>query len=136
MLLARYKRNWFLHRIVTGDKKWLYFENPMLKPDETWWFINIERYWQQIIDMNLALREKWPDYQNRQAKCLCFMIMHHYKKPLSDTHRLSERWENRWAILLIKICFIILTQWTCFSPSKNSDFIFTYLVDTISRQRR
>lgn len=28
MLLARYKKKSFLHRIVTGDEKWIYFENP------------------------------------------------------------------------------------------------------------
>ncbi|GFV52130.1 mariner Mos1 transposase [Trichonephila clavipes] len=28
MLLARYKRNSYLHRIVTGDEKWIYFDNP------------------------------------------------------------------------------------------------------------
>ncbi|GFY35602.1 mariner Mos1 transposase [Trichonephila clavipes] len=28
MLLASYKRKSCLHRIVTGDEKWLYFENP------------------------------------------------------------------------------------------------------------
>jgi len=31
MLLARYKRKLFLHRIVTGDEKWIYFENPKRK---------------------------------------------------------------------------------------------------------
>lgn len=31
ILLARYKRKSFLHRIVTGDKKWNYFENPKRK---------------------------------------------------------------------------------------------------------
>ena len=31
MLLARYKRKSFLHRIVTGDEKWIYFENPKRK---------------------------------------------------------------------------------------------------------
>jgi len=30
MLLARYKRKSFLHRIVTGEK-WIYFENPKRK---------------------------------------------------------------------------------------------------------
>ena len=30
MLLARYKRKLFLHRIVTGEK-WIYFENPKRK---------------------------------------------------------------------------------------------------------
>ena len=39
MLLARYKRKSFLHRIVTGDEKWIYFENLKCKrlwvtPDE------------------------------------------------------------------------------------------------------
>jgi len=31
MLLARYKRKSFLHRIVTGNEKWMYFENPKRK---------------------------------------------------------------------------------------------------------
>ena len=28
ILLARHKRKSFLHRIVTGDEKWIFFENP------------------------------------------------------------------------------------------------------------
>ena len=28
MLLQRFERKSFLHRIATGDKKWIYFENP------------------------------------------------------------------------------------------------------------
>jgi len=28
MLLQRHKRKSFLHRIVTGNEKWVYFENP------------------------------------------------------------------------------------------------------------
>ncbi|GFW17837.1 mariner Mos1 transposase [Trichonephila clavipes] len=28
MLLVRYNRKLYLHRIVTGDEKWIYFENP------------------------------------------------------------------------------------------------------------
>ena len=31
ILLARQKRKSFLHRIVTGDKKWIYFQNPKRK---------------------------------------------------------------------------------------------------------
>lgn len=31
MLLARQKRHSFLHRIVTGDENWIYFENPERK---------------------------------------------------------------------------------------------------------
>ena len=106
MLLATYKRKSFLHRIVTGDEKWIYFENPkrkrswvtpgepststvrpnrygrktmlcvwwdqkgviyyeLLKPGET---VNTERYRQQMINLNQALREKRPEYQKRQHK--------------------------------------------------------------------
>ncbi|GFY26892.1 mariner Mos1 transposase [Trichonephila clavipes] len=32
MLLAHYKRKLYLHRIVTGDEKWIYFENPKRNP--------------------------------------------------------------------------------------------------------
>jgi len=28
ILLARQKKKSFLHRIVTGDEKWIYFQNP------------------------------------------------------------------------------------------------------------
>ena len=31
ILLERYKRKSFLHRIVTGNEKWIYFENPKRK---------------------------------------------------------------------------------------------------------
>jgi len=31
MLLTRYKRKSFLHQTVTGDEKWIYFENPKRK---------------------------------------------------------------------------------------------------------
>ena len=31
MLLARHKRKGFLHRIVTGDKKWIHYDNPKKK---------------------------------------------------------------------------------------------------------
>lgn len=31
MLLKRYERKSYLHRIVTGDEKWIYFENPKRK---------------------------------------------------------------------------------------------------------
>jgi len=31
ILLARQKRMSFLHRIVTGDEKWIYFQNPKRK---------------------------------------------------------------------------------------------------------
>jgi len=31
ILLVRQKRKSFLHRIVTGDEKWIYFQNPKRK---------------------------------------------------------------------------------------------------------
>lgn len=31
MLLARHKRKGFLHRIVTGDEKWIHYDNPKRK---------------------------------------------------------------------------------------------------------
>ena len=34
VLLARQKRKGFLHRVVTGDEKWIYFDN--LKRRESW----------------------------------------------------------------------------------------------------
>lgn len=108
MLLARFKRKSFLHRIVTGDEKWIFFENPkrkrcwvdpgqpststarpnrfgrktmlcvwwdqegvvyyeLLKPGET---VNAARYEQQLMDLNCALQEKRPKYQNRQHKVI------------------------------------------------------------------
>jgi len=34
MLLARHKRKGFLHRIVTGDEKWIHYDN--LKKRKSW----------------------------------------------------------------------------------------------------
>ena len=35
ILLERYRRKSFLHRIVTGDEKWIFFENPKCKKSWT-----------------------------------------------------------------------------------------------------
>ena len=43
----------------------IYYE--LLKPGET---VNTERYRQQMIDLNQALREKQPEYQKRQHKVI------------------------------------------------------------------
>jgi len=108
MLLDRFKRKSFLHRIVTCDEKWIYFENrkrkkswvdpgqpstssarpnrfgkkamlcvwwddkgiiyyELLKPGET---VNIDRYKQQLINLNRVLLEKRPEYQRRQHKVI------------------------------------------------------------------
>ena len=115
MLLARYKRKSLLHRIVTGDEKWIYLAPgepststtrpnrygrktmlcvwwdqkgviyyELLKPGET---VNTERYRQQMIDLNQALREKRSEYQKRQHKVI---LLHdnapsHTAKPVKET---------------------------------------------------
>ncbi|KAM0728867.1 Mariner Mos1 transposase [Formica fusca] len=56
----------------------------LLKPGET---VNTERYRQQMIDLNQALREKRPEYQERQHKVI---LLHdnapsHTAKPVKET---------------------------------------------------
>ena len=60
----------------------IYYE--LLKPGET---VNTERYRQQMIDLNQALREKRPEYQKRQQKVI---LLHdnapsHTAKPVEET---------------------------------------------------
>ena len=60
----------------------IYYE--LLKPGET---VNTERYRQQMIDLNQALREKRPEYQKRQQKVI---LLHdntpsHTAKPVKET---------------------------------------------------
>ena len=60
----------------------IYYE--LLKPGET---VNTERYRQQMIDLNQALREKRPEYQERQYKVI---LLHdnaplHTAKPVKET---------------------------------------------------
>ena len=55
----------------------------LLKPGET---VNTERYRQQMIDLNQALREKRPEYQKRQQKVI---LLHdnapsHTAKPVKE----------------------------------------------------
>ena len=64
MLLERHKKKSFLHRIVTGDEKWIHYDNPKCKksyvePGET---INEEGYWTQLIRLKRAIAEKRPEY--------------------------------------------------------------------------
>ena len=60
----------------------IYYE--LLKPGET---VNTERYREQMIDLNQALREKRPEYQKRQHKVI---LLHgnapsHTAKPVKET---------------------------------------------------
>ena len=74
MLLERHKKKSFLHRIVTGNEKWIHYDNPKRKkiicetrptsqingkPGET---INGERYRTQLIHLKRAMAEKRPEY--------------------------------------------------------------------------
>ena len=36
MLLERHKKKSFLHRIVTGDEKWIHYDNPKRKKSYVW----------------------------------------------------------------------------------------------------
>ena len=60
----------------------IYYE--LLKPGGT---VNTERYRQQMIDLNQALREKRPEYQKRQHKVI---LLHdnapsHTAKPVKES---------------------------------------------------
>ena len=60
----------------------IYYE--LLKPGET---VNTERYRQQMIDLNQALREKRPKYQKRQHKVILLRdnAPSHTAKPVKET---------------------------------------------------
>ena len=63
---------------------WNVIHYELLKPCET---VNTERYRQQIMDLNQALREKRPEYQKRQHKVI---LLHdnapsHTAKPVKET---------------------------------------------------
>lgn len=108
MHLERHKKKSFLHRIVTGDEKWIHYDNPkrkksygppghkpkstakpnihcakvmlciwwdqkgviyyeLLKPGET---ITGERYRQQLIKLNAAIKSKRPEYATRHESII------------------------------------------------------------------
>ena len=69
-------------RVWWDQKGVIYYE--LLKPGET---INTERYRQQMIDLNQALREKRPEYQKRQHKVILLRdnAPSHTAKPVKET---------------------------------------------------
>ncbi|KAL0110743.1 hypothetical protein PUN28_013998 [Cardiocondyla obscurior] len=95
MLLARQKQKGFLHRIVNGDEKWIYYDNPkkmkllgppghaststakqifmeknfycLLKPNET---ITGSVYRTQLMRSNRALKEKRAHYYSRHDEII------------------------------------------------------------------
>ena len=69
-------------RVWWNQKDVIYYE--LLKPGET---VNTERYRQQMIDLNRALREKRPEYKKGQYKVI---LLHnnapsHTAKPVKET---------------------------------------------------
>lgn len=115
-MIARQERKSFLYRIVTGDEKWIYFDNPkrkrswvdpgqpstsqakrnihgkkallciwwdqkgvvyfeLLKPGQT---VTADRYRQQLLDLNRALKEKRSEWANRHGKVI---LLHDNARP-------------------------------------------------------
>ena len=108
ILIQRHDTKSFLHRIVTGNEKWIYIHNLKRKKLKTnteqmstvaempeqngtktmlcvWWdqkgvvyhellkpgeIVNIERYRQQMIELNNALIEKRPEWATRDVKVI------------------------------------------------------------------
>jgi histone-lysine N-methyltransferase SETMAR len=108
MLLERHKKKSFLHRIITGDEKWIHYDNPKRKKSYgypghattstakpnihgskvmlcIWWdqkgviyyellpsgqTITGERYRQQLIKLNAAIKEKRPEYATRHESII------------------------------------------------------------------
>ena len=68
-------------RVWWDQKGVIYYE--LLKPGET---VNTERYRQQMIDLNQALREKRPEYQKRQHKVILLRdnAPSHTAKPIKE----------------------------------------------------
>ena len=62
ILLERHKKKLFLHRIVTGDEKWIHYDNPKRKKSYT-----------QLIRLKRAIAEKRPEYATRHEA----IIFHH-----------------------------------------------------------
>ncbi|QQP56022.1 Transposase [Caligus rogercresseyi] len=93
----RYGRKTML--CVWWDQKGvIYYE--LLKPGET---VNTQRYRQQMTDLDRVLREKRPEYQQRQHK----VILLHDKAPAHKAKQVQETIESfRWEIL----------QHTAYSP--------------------
>ena len=114
------RRKGFLHRIVTGDEKWVHYDNPkrrkswgvpghaststaksnihgskvtalylvgcqlgivyyeLLKPTET---ITGDRYRMQLMRLSRALKDKWPQYNERHDKVI---LQHDNARPHVD----------------------------------------------------
>ncbi|KAG5317892.1 MOS1T transposase, partial [Pseudoatta argentina] len=94
LLLQRQKRKGFLHRIVTGDEKWIHYDN--LKRRKSWGKPGhaSTRYRLQLMRLSRALKEKRPLYAQRYDKVI---LLHdnaqpHVAKPVK-TYLETLKWE-------------------------------------------
>ncbi|KAG5322113.1 MOS1T transposase, partial [Pseudoatta argentina] len=86
MLLVRHKRKDFLHRIVTGDEKWIHYNNP--KKRKSWGSLghaststakpNITLYRTQLMRLSRALKKKRAHYYSRHDKII---LLHDNARP-------------------------------------------------------
>ncbi|GFV89533.1 mariner Mos1 transposase [Trichonephila clavipes] len=81
-LLARQIRKVFLHRIATGDEKWVRYDNPKLR--KSWGYpghaststpnriftVSSDRYRTQLMRLSRALKDKRPQYNERHDKVI------------------------------------------------------------------
>lgn len=124
MLLQRYKKKDFLHRIVTGGEMWFYFNSLKRKKSNVdpvqsgtkvmlciWWdekgvlFYELlkpgetmtgERYLQQLIKLEKKLNEKRPEYKTGNEA----VVFHHDNTRLPVTVPVKNFLENSgWEIL-------------------------------------
>lgn len=77
---------------VWWDQKGVIYHE-LLKPGES---VNVEQYRKQMISLNQALREKRPEYHNRQHK----VILLHDNAPAHKSKKVKEKIEEfNWEIL-------------------------------------
>jgi len=103
------KRKTFIHRIITGDKKLIHYGNP--KRQRVWWdqegvkfyevlklseTITTDRYRQQMIKLDCAVKDKRPQYDGRHDK----VILQHDKARLHVAKTVQETLQVlNWEIL-------------------------------------
>ncbi|KAG5307761.1 MOS1T transposase, partial [Pseudoatta argentina] len=90
---AEKKRFFASHRIVTGDEKWIHYDNPKRRKS-TLNTITGDRYRLQLMRLSRALKEKRPLYAQRHDKVI---LLHdnarpHVAKPVK-TYLETLKWE-------------------------------------------
>ncbi|KAG5321876.1 MOS1T transposase, partial [Pseudoatta argentina] len=75
MLLVRHKQKGFLHRTVTGDEKWIHYDNP--KKRKSWGYLGAI-YQTQLMRLSRALKEKRAHCYSRHDKII---LLHDNARP-------------------------------------------------------